>query len=253
MLGQSVQPDENPISALQLACERDLGDPDLWFAPDGYPESLALCIIDAIYSTGARYSSVINVVQRYRQYRAAHEGNAETDGTTELTQSFEELGGPDPWATQIGNRRPTSTSKGAPLKSVAIAHIARELDGLAIKSAADLRAAAADGTLAGPERVWRGAPGQGSGLTWDYGLMLARVPGVKADRMVIRYAARAVGRSAARLSPTEAAGLVKKVAGLKGWDVIRLDHAIWRFESGRDVNRNPDEHAIAPDQQWHQE
>jgi len=38
-------------------------------APDGYPDSLALCIIDSIYSTGARYSSVVNVVGRYRDYR----------------------------------------------------------------------------------------------------------------------------------------------------------------------------------------
>ena len=34
---------------LAAACERDLGNPDLWFEPDGYPHPLALCIIDSIY------------------------------------------------------------------------------------------------------------------------------------------------------------------------------------------------------------
>jgi hypothetical protein len=42
---------------------------------------LALCIIDSIYSTGARYSSVVNVVGRYREYRTAQGGNPDTDST----------------------------------------------------------------------------------------------------------------------------------------------------------------------------
>jgi hypothetical protein len=54
--------DTDDLAALIKACAADLGDPNLWFTPDGYPDSLALCIIDSIYSTGARYSSVVNVV-----------------------------------------------------------------------------------------------------------------------------------------------------------------------------------------------
>jgi hypothetical protein len=42
---------------------------------------LALCIIDSIYSTGARYSSVVHVVGRYREYRTAQGGNPDTDST----------------------------------------------------------------------------------------------------------------------------------------------------------------------------
>ena len=68
------------VNMLLAACERDLGNPDLWFKPDGYPESLALCIIDSIYSTGARYSSVLNVAKRYREYRLDQGGNPDTDG-----------------------------------------------------------------------------------------------------------------------------------------------------------------------------
>ncbi len=61
--------DTDDLAALIKACDIDLGEPNLWFTPDGYPDSLVLCIVDSIYSTGARYSSVVNVVERYREYR----------------------------------------------------------------------------------------------------------------------------------------------------------------------------------------
>ncbi|HYB38425.1 MAG TPA: hypothetical protein VEF72_23670 [Mycobacterium sp.] len=76
--------------------------------------------------------------------------------------------------------------------------------------------------------------------------MLARVPGVKADRMVIRYVARAIAVPEDRLSRIEAAQLVKQVAELKGWDLIHLDHAIWRYESGRPFNRDGEPEDLPP-------
>ncbi len=54
------------IEQLRMACERDLGDPTAWPEPTAYPNSLALCIIDAIYVTGARHLTVEKVVERYR-------------------------------------------------------------------------------------------------------------------------------------------------------------------------------------------
>ena len=224
------------VSMLLAACERDLGNPDLWFKPDGYPESLALCIIDSIYSTGARYSSVLNVAKRYRDYRLDQGGNPDTDGADELRATIDELGGPDPWATRIGNRRPTSTAKNAPLKAEAIRQIAIALPGLGIRSTDDLRDAVAKAELEPVKAAWLSTPGQRSGITWSYALMLARIPGVKADRMVIRYVAEAIGKEQDPPAPKEASELVKQVAELKGWDLIYLDHAIWRKQSGRLVN-----------------
>lgn len=208
--------DDIDLAALITACETDLGDPDLWFMPDGYPDSLALCIIDSIYSTGARYSSVVNIISRYRDYRKQRGGDADTDGTDELATSITEVGGPDAWATQIGNRRPTSTQPGAPLKAEAILTLARVLPEHGVHSARHLRAAATKpDTLKGIERAWRATPGQRSGITWDYALMLAQIPGVKADRMVIRYVARAIGAPPEKLSAERAARFVTQVAELK--------------------------------------
>ena len=53
--------------------------------------------------------------------------------------------------------------------------------------------------------------------------------------MVIRYVADAIGKKQDPPAPEEASELVKQVAELKGWDLIYLDHAIWRKQSGRRV------------------
>lgn len=229
--------DLDDVAALTTACRRDLGNPGGWFVPTGYPNSLALCIVDSIYSTGARYNSVINVVDRYRAYRAEQGGDADTDGIDDLLGTVGQLGGADAWATRIGNRRPTSTAQNAPLKSAAIVDVASRLADLDVRTTVQLRACAQTQALKAVEHAWRTAPGQRSGITWEYALMLAQVPGVKADRMVIAYTARAVGVVPNRLVPARAAALVSRVANDQDWDVIRLDHAIWRFESGREFNQ----------------
>ncbi|EHB48813.1 heme peroxidase superfamily protein [Mycolicibacterium rhodesiae JS60] len=226
--------DDTDLAALVKVCETDLGDSDLWFRPDGYPDSLALCIIDSIYSTGARYSSVVNVVRRYRDHRTQQGGTPDMDGTEELAANIAELGGPDAWASRIGNRRPTSTTAGAPLKAETIDTLTTVLPEHGLRTTADLRSVAADAAaLKTVERAWRATPGQRSGITWDYALMLAQIPGVKADRMVIRYVARAIGVRPDALPPQRAADMIKRVAEMKAWEVVHLDYAIWRFESGR--------------------
>jgi hypothetical protein len=103
--------DTDDLAALTKACDADLGDPNLWFTPDGYPDSLSLCIIDSIYSTGARYSSVVNIVGRYREYRTNQGGDPDNDGTDELAVTINELGGPDPWAT-LHRKSPTDLNHG---------------------------------------------------------------------------------------------------------------------------------------------
>ncbi len=63
--------------------------------------------------------------------------------------------------------------------------------------------------------------------------MLCGVPGVKADRMVVRYVSEALGRS---VDSRTAALLVGAVADQMSVTRTKLDHAIWRKESGREVH-----------------
>ncbi len=79
---------------------------------------------------------------------------------------------------------------------------------------------------------WRRLTGQRSSDTgWRYLLLLAGADEVKPDRMICRFVARALGCSA--VASATAAVLVREAAGLLGVPVRVLDHAIWRWESGR--------------------
>ncbi|MBP2452648.1 heme peroxidase [Mycolicibacterium lutetiense] len=221
---------DSDFEKLHEACLRDLGDPQRWFNPRGYPDSLALCVIDSIYSTGAQYVTVEKIIARYRGYRAAQGADADTDGAVELLQNIADLGGPDPWATQIGNRRPTSTTANAPLKSVAVEQVVEALVALGVRTSADLRAVAGeDGRREQVKEAWCAVPGQRSGVTWEYALKLTQIPGARAGRVVAAYVARHLGAVSAEC----AAEVVREVAAFAGWDAFTLDHAIWRFESGR--------------------
>ncbi|MGV0812585.1 heme peroxidase [Mycolicibacterium boenickei] len=218
---------------LQASCERDLGDPASWPAPTAYPNSLALCIIDAIYVTGARHLTVERIVERYRNYRAGQGGDADNDGAPELLTNIEDLGGPQQWASQIGNRRPTSTVKGAPLRSVALVEATQALVGLGIQTAEDLRGAVQDGDrCAAAKAAWCAVPGHRSGFTWRYLVLLAQQPGAMVDEAVAGYIARETGTA------IHAPALLRAVSENAGWDITALHHAMWRFESARPQQRD---------------
>ncbi|WP_018600210.1 hypothetical protein [Mycobacterium sp. 155] len=156
--------------------ERDLGGPAAGPVPASYPHSLALCIIDAIYVTGARHVTVEKVIERYRGFRAGQGCDAEIDGVPELLANIDALGGPQQWASEIGNRRPTSTAKNAPLRAVALTEAAQVLVGLGIRTTEDLRALAQDSQRYERARTaWCSVPGQRSGFTWGHLMELAHV------------------------------------------------------------------------------
>jgi hypothetical protein len=237
--------DSEDIAALIKACRTDLADPDLWLMPDGYPDSLALCMIDAIYSRGAHYSSVVKVLARYRDYRSGQGADPETDGIDELATTIRSLGGPRGWATKIDDHRPTTGNADVPLKTATIVSLSEVLPSHAVQTTADLRSAAADqAALKALERAWRALPGQGSGATWRSALMLAQIPGATSERVVLKYVTRVVGYRHGALDPAHAAQLVARVAEAEAWNSSHLGRAIWRFESGRPyAQRRP---AVAP-------
>ncbi|MGV9802010.1 heme peroxidase [Mycobacterium sp. NPDC003449] len=230
----------NDLDRLLTACDV-LGSPERWFRPDGYHDGLALCIIDSIQSTGSHYSSVLNVVGRYRKHRG---DAATTDGTAELLATFDDFGGVDGWVAEIGNQKPASTRKGTSLKAAVIQQVTRNLHDNGVRTTDDLRARGAlepgnEARRRATKKLWTGVEAQSSGITWNYGLMLAGLPGVKADRMVARFVSRALG--GVELSPEAASSLVRQAALRMEVSATDLDHAIWRKESGRPVSVDPDD------------
>lgn len=226
--GRSMAVSQDEVGALVLYCRDALGEQVRWIAPDGYPDSLALCIIDSIYSTGSHYTSVVNVINHYRM---AYGG---THGAALLLETFHAAGGPQAWAGSIArNRKPVHTRPGAPLK----AEVVEKAAGLMVEHGIDTVEDLVREVKASPQRnpihdAWKKLPSQRSGVTYSYLLLLAGLPSVKPDRMVLRFLERALGVDAP-MTVTRAFELVMAAAEALEVSPRTLDHAIWRAESGR--------------------
>ena len=228
---------------LTEVCRELFGDETQWITADGYPHSLARCIIDSIFSTGSHYNSVINVVNEYRAYRRAVGGNADYDGTAELLATFADVGGSAAvWADKVvNNRKPAHTRMNAPLKAEVIRQAAEKLHGLGYTTRDHLhRAYAEDKELKALKDAWLHLPSQRSGVTYNYLLILAGFQSVKPDRMVIRFIKEHAELGERELSTSEAADLIRQVAELYPIEARRLDHVVWRHVSGRDVFKDED-------------
>ncbi|MBT8162617.1 MULTISPECIES: hypothetical protein [Arthrobacter] len=223
---------------LTEVCRTIFGEPSTWIEADGYPDSLALCIIDSIFSTGSHYTSVSHVVTAYRSYRRAQGGDPDTDGTAELLATFGEVGGSTAWAELVvDNHKPAHSKPGALLKAEVIYRAAAVLDDSGVPTVAALHQLhQADEDLTDVKEAWLRLPSQGSGVTFNYLLILAGLPSVKPDRMVIRFIEEYAGLTTA-LTPAQTTMLITEVAKLYPADARRLDHVIWRYASGREFRR----------------
>ncbi|MEU8897115.1 hypothetical protein [Nocardia sp. NPDC048505] len=223
-------PTVEQVHRLAGACER-FRDAK---APTGYPTGLALCVVDSIQSTGVTYTSVENVVARYREFRRSRDRDAFTDGAPELAGTFVEIGGPDAWAERIGNRNKVSTRTGAPLKAVAIELAAHTLIEQSVATTHDLRLAVEDPARLGEIRAsWLRIPGQRSGITWHYLQMLAGIQGVKPDRMIIRFVADSLNLPRRRVTSQFALAAVLSAADEMKMCPTDLDHGIWQWQRRR--------------------
>jgi hypothetical protein len=216
------------LELLVARCEGELGPPASWPVPDGYRDSLALCILDAVWSIGVRYRSVENVVDTYRRLREQDGALPNLDDAAALVDLIERLGGPAAFADAVGNRQRTSTCNGV-LKAEAVSLAAQALVAAVVDAAWQLREADSD-QLGRAKSQWRRVPGQRSGVSWRYLLLLTGRQEVKPDPMIMGFV------SAARARPTTAAvaaDLVLAAADRMGVEPRVLDHRIWRYQSGR--------------------
>lgn len=216
------------VDALLQRCREVLGDPSGWVTPPGYPDGMALCVIDAVWSIGVKYKGVERVLDRYRAARRDEGGEPSKDNSADLLAVIDAAGGPAAWADALGNRQLTSTRSGV-LKAQAVQQATQVLVNHGVQRPSDL-AAGAPARLSEVEASWRAVTGQRSGISWRYLLLLAGLPEVKPDRMVVRFVSTAVGRTPDLDSTV---GLVRSAAASLGVDVRTLDHRIWRFQSGR--------------------
>lgn len=208
-----------------------LGPPDAWGAQTTYA-SVPVAAIDSVWSLGVQYQGVLNVIERLRAHAEAHGVEFGSMTTSAFVDLVDETGGPDALAEHVGNRQRTSARSGI-LKAEAVYREAVMLRAEGIERPGDVKGARPEvhRTL---ERRWRyEVPGQASGLSWEYFLMLLDLPGVKADRMVCRFVAAALGQPESAVSQGYAAGLVYAAADQLGVDARHLDFNIWNYQRGQ--------------------
>lgn len=202
--------------------------------------SLTLCVIDSVFSIGVRYTSVINTVDNYvkffdlKTYRSRvlsiYPGLKEQDCLSDLIENIDELSIDFFTRNVFKNRQRTSTRNGI-LKTEATYNFAKVLYKNSINSFDDIEKLYKNSELIKSEV--REIPGQKSGISFDYFLMLAGNSNlVKPDRMIKRYLERATGQ---KLSQDKLLYILKEVSHhlqseYKNLTPRLIDHEIWKFE-----------------------
>ncbi len=214
----------------------------------GYP-NLVLCLIDAIFSIGIKYTTTRRVVERFALWWESNAGEPGAESAGMAVSDFAKALGfvadlDDPDARTrakeiFGNLNRTSSQSGI-LKAVAVVDAADVCLAYGIDSKDDLLEHYGDPEF---EAAFRSLPGQASGISLRYLYMLAGHEGeAKPDRMILRFLERHLGRVP---SSDAAVALLQHVVDQlrrDGFDItVRdLDNAIWRSEtsSGAPVERS---------------
>ena len=199
--------------------------------------SLPLCVIDAVFSIGVKYTSTQATVARFcdktgwPRFAALREDRgAGTHSLSDLLALYDGFTAEAAAQVLFGNRQRTSTTSGI-LKAEAVRLFAEALRRCEIDTFADLT----PDRLELAEAIILGLPGQSSGIAFDYFRMLAGDDDlIKPDRMIQRFVACAL-RTEKEPEPRQAAVLVRLAAreltrrGYR-WTPLSLDHAIWRYQ-----------------------
>lgn len=221
----------NDAVAVAEYVRAELGPSDEWVRPAGYPDSLALCIVDSVYSLRVKYTSVINVLNNYRQKRREEGADPVHDSASDLLAAIDAAGGPEAAAdTLFSNNHVAPGSKR--LKSIVAAEAAQNLVDIGINTADEFRKAVEDSeSEAKVEKAWTAVSGLGP-ASWDYLKLLTGIDATKADVWITRFVALALGEDS--VSPARAKEALAGAATELGVSLTTLDHAVWRFASDRE-------------------
>ena len=216
---------------LARACREQFDLSALSLSDAYYYSSLPLCVIDAVFSIGVKYTSAQNAVLSYCKAcgLTPYDRSRTPDGSRRISQLIADLEGRSAQQaadTVFQNHQRTSARSGI-LKAEAVLHFAKVLQRHGIETVADLYAAQ---DLAAAAAEVQQIPGQKSGLSWQYFCMLAGDDSLaKPDRHILRFMEKQLGY---RPTPQQAQHLMEETAAILHRDhpnitVRLLDYAIW--------------------------
>lgn len=205
-------------------------------------QSLPLCIIDAVYSIGVRYESTERTVEDFCKWSL---WNYEQEYTVKefmaLLDPFD--GDWERLAAGVFRNRQRTSSRSGILKAEAVYRFARGLQSCDVNTRADIPE---EVEFDPPDRIVyaiTAIPGQSSGISLKYFLMLAGYEGaIKPDRMVVRFVGDALGRN--DVTPDFAETLILSAhkvlrSGTPGLTTAILDYGIWFHQRGRSAKEAP--------------
>lgn len=197
--------------------------------------SLGLCVIDAVFSIGVRYESTERTVNEFcARFKWQRDGRGTVPERTirelvDLLQPFENRW--DDMATNVFRNHQRTSARSGILKAEAVYRFTKILHSFGVESFVDVLKF---GLRADLRQTIKMIPGQGSGLSYAYFLILAgHQDGVKADRMVIRFVANALG--VPNVSQDIAEHLVRQASVILQKDFPTLvpsvlDNKIWKYQ-----------------------
>ena len=218
-----------------------LGNPSNWKTSDGYPHSLGLCAIDALWSIGIRYSIVEKVLNNYLKQRGflsglldkgkCHEGPSEVltwMNSSPYHNDYFKI------SESLGSKNRTSSKNGI-LKSEVVADACKLLMSNGVNSCKEL--------IANERKIrikWQSQLiGQSSGISYDYLLMLAGSSGYKNDRMVKRFVTQYAPDYTNNIDQLfkKVEQLCKEMYPSIKVDRTKIDHQMWQI--GRSLKIKP--------------
>ena len=214
--------------------------------PEEYTYScLPLCLIDAIYSIGVRYTSTKKVVERYynryniKAFCDKHE-MVEFDKKHTLSNLIEKIEGYKKYengfarfAEDILKNKQRTSSRNGILKIEAVYECAKILRDAGVEKISDFNEKMYDVKVADEiKKKYCQVKGQGSGISLDYLKMLCgRTDVIKPDRHILRFLNRF---SEDEISVHEAPDMMKDILQKLSMDyptldLRTLDYIIWEY------------------------
>lgn len=220
------------VAKVLMAIGASIGLKESWLPyPGGHPEEVEAALLDSVFSLMAVYGSSGDVgpravVKRWRKYV----GGRSLNSLATLVVDVDRAGGPDAFPSIVRhNGVAVPNAKDQPTKAAAVYGAACTLVAAGLDSAEDVRVRNAEAPKELHRLITR-ERGVGDAAA-TYFLMLLGVAGVKADVMIQRFVARAVGED--RVEPSRSQTLLARAAAELDADLLTLDHALWSYESQR--------------------